>query len=61
MNKNETTKTPQVGGSVLNDGLYIEKEDKRFVCKCGSKDVVLRPMYGSVSRCRKCNNMWSNA
>ena len=38
-----------------------EPVDHRFVCeKCGSSDVVLRPFFGSLSRCRKCGHIWSN-
>lgn len=44
--------------SILSDDELV---DHRFVCKkCGSSDVVLRPFFGSVSRCRECGNMWSN-
>ena len=38
-----------------------KERDARFVCpKCSSRNVVLRPMYGSVSRCKDCNFVWSS-
>jgi hypothetical protein len=36
-------------------------KDPRFTCaKCGSEDVKVAPMYGSVSRCCDCGHKWSN-
>jgi ribosomal protein L37AE/L43A len=36
-------------------------KDSRFVCaKCGSDDVKIAPMYGSVSRCCNCGHKWAN-
>jgi hypothetical protein len=36
-------------------------KDPRFTCaECGSENVKVAPMYGSVSRCCDCGHKWSN-
>ena len=45
MNKNETTKTPQVGGADLNDGLDVTTETRLFVDWAGSQPVELEDKH----------------
>lgn len=33
--------------------------DKRFICpKCNSTNVVMRPYFGCIMRCKDCNHKW---
>jgi len=45
MNKNETTKTPQVGGADLNDGLDVTTETRLFMDWAGSQPVELEDKH----------------